>query len=229
MSCQDRYQVLVLVPAHNEEKKIAATVKSALTIPGVTRVVVVDDASTDRTAELAEAAGAEVIRLSRNLGKGGALNRGLKEFREDLLLLLDGDLGETAAEGVKLLTPLLEGRAEMTIARFPRASKKGGFGLVKGLARWGIQRLSGYLPQAPLSGQRGLTRKAMATAGGFAEGYGVEVALTVAVARAGLPILEVECAMTHDETGRDLAGFWHRGRQFYHVARTLCYLHRRYR
>lgn len=220
--------MLVLVPAHNEEEHITATIKGALTIPGVTRVLVVDDASTDRTSELARAAGAEVIRLERNLGKGGALNRGLQEFREDLLLLLDGDLGETAAEGAKLLIPLVQGKAEMTIARFPRARRKGGFGLVKGLARYGIQRLSGYLPEAPLSGQRGLTRKALAAAGQFASGYGVEVALTVAVARAGLPIVEVECNMTHAETGRDLAGFRHRGRQFCHVARTLWYLHRRY-
>ena len=103
----------------------------------------------------------------------------------DVLVLLDGDLGATAAEAGTLLEPVLAGAADMTIATLPKPPASGGFGLVKGLARWGIRRLSGFEPTAPLSGQRALSRAAWEAATPFATGYGVEVGLTVRAARAG--------------------------------------------
>ena len=128
----------------------------------------------------------------------------------DALVLLDGDLGATAAEAGTLLEPVLAGAADMTIATLPKPPASGGFGLVKGLARWGIRRLSGFEPTAPLSGQRALSRAAWEAATPFATGYGVEVGLTVRAARAGMRLLEVPTNMAHAATGRDLAGFTHR-------------------
>lgn len=214
---------IALIPAHDEAERITSTVQAALGVRGLDRVIVVDDASSDGTADLARAAGAEVIALPTNLGKGGALQTGLDSVAEDadVVLLLDGDLGATAAEAGLLLTPLFAGEADMTIATLPRPAGSGGFGLVKGLARFGIRAMSGYEPTAPLSGQRGLTRAAWTAATPFASGYGVEVSLTVRAARAGMRILEVPTTMGHAATGRDLAGFRHRGRQFVHVAAAL--------
>jgi hypothetical protein len=215
--------VIALVPSHNEAERIAATVRAVLTVEGIDRVLVIDDASTDGTPALARAAGADVLELSENRGKGGALQAGLDAVaaEADFVLLLDGDLGDTAAEAGVLLAPLASGEADMTIATLPRPPKSGGFGLVKGLARLGIRVLSGYEPTAPLSGQRGLTRAAWVAATPFATGYGVEVSLTVRAARAGMRIIEVPTTMGHAATGRDLAGFRHRGRQFVHVAAAL--------
>lgn len=221
--------VIALVPAFNEGSRIAATVAAARTIPGLDRVLVIDDASTDDTAAVARAAGAEVLALSRNSGKGAALDAGLATVAADadVLLLLDGDLAQSAAQGAKLLPPVLEDRADMTVATFPRPTGKAGFGLVKGLARWGIARLGGgFVAEAPLSGQRALSRRAWETVTPFAFGYGVEVALTVRALRAGLRVAEVPTTMTHAATGRDFAGFAHRGRQFAHVARALARLAR---
>lgn len=215
--------IAVLIPAHNEADRIGATVSASLAIPGVTQCVVVDDASTDDTAATAERAGAKVVRLSRNAGKGAALEFGaMRVENADFILLLDGDLGDTAAQGELLLAPLREGRADMTVATFPRPAGKAGFGLVKGLARWGIARMGGgYLPDAPLSGQRALTRDCLAEVRPFHAGYGVEVGLTVRALRGGMRVLEVPTTMSHAATGRDLAGFIHRGRQFVHVALAL--------
>lgn len=215
--------VIALVPAHDEADRIAATVTAARGVTGVDRVLVIDDASTDGTAAIARDAGAEVIELPANLGKGGALQAGLDsvEADADVILLLDGDLGETAGQAGLLLSPVLADAADMTIATLPRPAGSGGIGLVKGLARAGIRALSGYEPVAPLSGQRVLTRRAWQAAMPFARGYGVEVALTVRVARAGLRILEVPTGMAHAATGRDIAGFAHRGRQFVQVAGAL--------
>lgn len=221
-------RAVALIPAHGEADRISATVTAALSIPGMRRVLVVDDASTDGTATLAEEAGAEVLRLLQNVGKGAALDVGLSVLRDDadVLLLLDGDLGASAAQGALLLGPIERGQADMTIAAFPRANGNAGFGLVKGLARRGIRALGGprgraFAAGAPLSGQRAMTRACWERVTPFAFGYGVEVALSVRALRSGLRVLEVETTMSHDATGRDAAGFAHRGRQFLHVARAL--------
>jgi hypothetical protein len=215
--------VIALIPAHNEAQRIVATVEAVRAVPSIDRILVIDDCSEDGTAELAHAAGAEVIRLESNIGKGGALQAGLDSVREqaDVLVLLDGDLGSTAREAGVLVDPVLAGEADMTIATLPKPPGSGGFGLVKGLARWGIRRLSGFEATAPLSGQRALSRAAWTAATPFATGYGVEVGLTVRAARAGMRLIEVPTAMGHAATGRDLAGFLHRGRQFVQVARAL--------
>jgi len=215
--------IAVLIPAYNEAERIGDTVAAALSVPGVTRVVVVDDSSSDSTAESAETAGAKVIRLWNNVGKGAALEAGAMRIENaDVILLLDGDLGETATQASLLLSPILAGDAEMTVAAFPRSEGKAGFGLVKGMARWGIRSMgNGFDAEAPLSGQRALTNAAFARVRPFATGYGVEVALTVRALRAGMRVVEVPTTMTHAATGRDVRGFVHRGRQFIHVAIAL--------
>lgn len=212
--------IAVLIPAHDEAERIDATVRAARAIQGVTRVVVVDDASEDDTAQIAEEAGAKVVRLWSNVGKGAALEAGaMRVENADIVLLLDADLADTADQGALLLAPVLAGEADMSVAGFPRPAGKAGFGLVKGLARWAIRTMgSGFVADAPLSGQRALTRECLEVVRPFATGYGVEVALSVRALRKGLRVVEVPTTMTHAATGRDLKGFVHRGRQFVHVA-----------
>jgi hypothetical protein len=163
-----------------------------------------------------------------NAGKGGALEAGTKRVENaDIVLLLDADLGTTASQAELLLAPLLAGDAEMTIATFPPPEGKAGFGLVMGLARWGIARYGGpFDATAPLSGQRALTRECLATVRPFLEGYGVEVGLTVRALRAGFRLVEVPTTMAHSATGRDVSGFVHRGKQFVDVAFALAKLSR---
>ena len=220
--------IAVLIPAHNEANAIAQTVRSALAIPGVTRAVVVDDGSEDETAILAERAGAKVVRMLGSAGKGGALEAGAKRVANaDIVLLLDADLRATAGQAELLLAPLLADEADMTVATFPRPAERAGFGLVMGLARWGIARFGGpFDATAPLSGQRALTRECFATVRPFSAGYGVEVGLTIRALRAGFRLMEVPTTMAHSATGRDVAGFLHRGRQFVHVGLALIRLSR---
>jgi hypothetical protein len=221
---KDTYmKAVALIPAHDEADRVEATVKAARAIQGVDRVIVVDDGSRDRTAEIAQRAGATVVRLATNVGKGAALDAGAEKAQDaDVVLLLDADLGRTARQGTLLLVPVLAGEADMTIATFPRVEHKAGFGLVKGLARWGIARLGGgFIAQAPLSGQRALTRATIDAVRPFSTGYGVEVATTIRALRAGFRLTEVPTTMSHAATGRDAAGFAHRGRQFFHVLAAL--------
>lgn len=214
-------RVVAIIPAFNEEEYIRYTVEALTLLPDVTEIVVVDDASTDRTAELAAHAGARVISMPCNSGKGAALNKGASKISADVVMLLDGDLGSSAGEACFLLEPVLAGLADMTIAGFPPPRRKGGLGLVKGLARFGIKHYTGLEMKTPLSGQRVMTREVMEELLPFASGYGVEVGLTIRAARAGFRVLEVPVQMTHAETGRDLKGFLHRGKQFWHITRVL--------
>ena len=86
-----RSSFLVLVPAHNESARIGAVVAAALrSLP----VLVVDDGSTDDTAQVAEAAGATVVVQSPNQGKGAALRAGFRwAIEQDIeaVVTLDGD------------------------------------------------------------------------------------------------------------------------------------------
>ncbi|MDI6637640.1 MAG: hypothetical protein PWR07_1663 [Bacillota bacterium] len=222
------YSVSVIIPAHNESHTVASTVRAAragAVAGGFTcEVLVVDDGSTDGTAPAAAAAGARVVRMGCRSGKGAALTEGVMQAAGDVVVFLDADLAETASEVGRLITPVVRGEADMAIARFPRAPRgtgAGGFGIVKATARLGIRCLCGLWMSAPLSGQRAARREVVLGLAPFAGGFGVEVALTIDAARRGYRIVEVDCEMSHRTTGRDLAGFVHRGRQLYWVARAL--------
>jgi len=217
-------KVVVLIPAYNEAELITRTVEAARQIPAVSQVVVVNDGSTDATGELAEKAGALRVDMPRNSGKGAALRAGWQAVEGDVYLLLDADLGETAAQGNRLLEPILSGRADMTIARFTGTqahSGRMGFGLARRLAAWAVRHWAGRVITCPLSGQRGVRAEVLERAGGFAEGFGVELALTLKALWAGFRVEEVEVAMRHRATGRGPRGFLHRGRQLLHIIGAL--------
>jgi len=213
--------IAVLIPAHDEAERIERTIEAARAIDGVTRVVVIDDGSTDATAELAEGAGARVVRLQRNVGKGAALDAGAKRVEDaDVVLLLDADLAETAQQGARLLAPS-HGDADLAIAAFRSHKARPASASSREWLAGHRTHGGGFEAAAPLSGQRALSRHALEAVLPFSTGYGVEVTMTVRALRAGLKIVEVPTTMTHAATGRDIAGFVHRGRQFTHVVIAL--------
>lgn len=213
--------VSVVIPAFNEGRTIARTVAAVRNLPEVSEVIVVDDCSTDDTAARARDSGARVLSLPVNRGKGAALNAGIAASGGEVIVLLDGDLGDSAAEAHKLILPVLEDRADLTIARFPAARRRGGFGLVKGLARRGIRHFTGLEMESPISGQRAMRRELLSQLLPLAGGYGVEVGMTIDAAVRGYRLLEVPVQMRHRETGRNWRGFVHRGRQFRDIMLTL--------
>lgn len=217
--------VSVLIPAYNEEKKIRDTVTAALAVPGVIQVIVVDDGSSDNTLEAAAAAGAEVKRIFPNKGKGNALNQGASLIKGDIVVLLDADLGSTALEAEKLVDPIRKQKTDITVAKIKSSKKSGGFGLVKGLAKHGVKFLTGKEVNCTLSGQRAMPREVFNELVPFSEGFGVEVGMTVKALNRGFNILEVPVSMKHNETGKDIQGFMHRGKQFYHILKVFLQLY----
>ena len=207
-------RTVAIIPASNEVDRIPETVES---LPDTEHLLVVDDGSRDATAEVARRLGAEVV-LSGTpgnpAGKGNALLAGLsraKHCAPDAVLLADADLGSSAGELGALLGALEDGNS-FAIASFPPAAG-GGFGLVKGYARRGILRRTGYHSGEPLSGQRALLAPALAALPGIAPGFGAEVGMTLDLLRAGFEPAEIPLPLAHRPTGRTVAGFIHRARQ----------------
>ena len=108
----------VLVAAYNEAPVIGDVVRDALRAVPSGEVLVVDDGSTDGTDRVAAAAGARVLRLATNAGKGSAIRRGLSEVRGEVIALIDGDGQDDPAEIPRLLDALGPGVDLVVGSRF---------------------------------------------------------------------------------------------------------------
>jgi len=107
-----------IIPAFNEEPRIAVVLRAVLGVPAVGKVIVVDDCSGDRTADIAASfAGVEVIRQPTNQGKTRAVASGIRASQSDFLLLLDADLeGLSPAAIEALIAPVLNGTSRMSMS-----------------------------------------------------------------------------------------------------------------
>ncbi len=211
--------VIVIVAAYNEADRIAATVAAlAEAFPGAP-VWVADDGSSDGTGAIATQAGARVVSSEGVIGKGGAMTLAAREALASvgddearIVLLCDGDLGESAAQLGPLVDTVRGGEADLAVAVFSKRLG-GGLGVAIGFARWAIRRRCGLVLDAPISGQRAMRASLLAQTLPFADGYGMEIGMTVDASRAGARIGEVELGLSHRATGKTVAGFVHRGRQ----------------
>jgi hypothetical protein len=194
----------VLIAARDEEDRIAQTIESLRAAFPEAQVIVADDGSRDGTAAAAERAGARVVRLPRR-GKGQALTLAERDAPPGELVLADADLQGD-------LSPLVDADADLAIAVFAER-QGGGFGIAKRVARALIRARCGVVAVEPLSGQRALSESARAVCFPLAAGFGCEVGATIDAARAGLRLAELELPLRHRPSGRDPAGFLHRGRQ----------------
>lgn len=111
-----RPKVVVVIPAYNEARFIGSVVLKASKLADT--VVVVDDGSTDGTADVAEAAGAVVVKHVRNRGKGMALNtafRKARELRPDVVVTIDADGQHLPEEMDQVVAPVLAGQADIVV------------------------------------------------------------------------------------------------------------------
>jgi glycosyltransferase involved in cell wall biosynthesis len=162
-------RVLVVVPAHDEEASLPATLSAVRAhLPGAS-VVVIDDFSSDRTAEIAARAGARVVTLPCNLGYGGAVQAGFKyalAHRYGVVLQLDADGQHDPASAAALLAPVLSGEVEVAIgsrflgqARYPIPKLRR---LGMRMFAWIVGLVTGQRFSDPTSGFQALGARAIA-------------------------------------------------------------------
>jgi glycosyltransferase involved in cell wall biosynthesis len=203
---------IAIVPARNEERAIAGVLDELRAFDPSLDVVVVDDGSVDRTASVARAHGAAVVRLPFNLGIGGAVQTGFKyalEHGYDEAVRLDGDGQHIPAELPKLIGPLETGDADIVVgSRFaagecedeyrPPFARRAG---IRFFARI-VSLLVRQKVTDTTSGFQALNRRGIALfAADYPHDY-PEVEATVMVVKNRLRLREVRVAMREREHGR---------------------------
>ena len=104
----DPSSVTVVIPAFNEAAAIGAVVESLRGAANWREMIVVDDGSTDQTADVARRAGAKVVRHPYNMENGASVKSGIREASGSSILIMDGDGQHTAAEALRLIVHLGE-------------------------------------------------------------------------------------------------------------------------
>ena len=166
-----------IVPVYNEELNVKDVLRVLRATSIVDEIILVDDGSTDKTFEILNLAASldrriQVIQHEKNRGKGQAIFSGWAATNAPVLLLLDADLKDLNPDHIHaLLMPIIDHRADMTLGLFRGGHFKTDFS----------HRLTPFL-----TGQRGLRADLLeCVSREAAEGYGFEVALTVAARQQG--------------------------------------------
>src|SRR5580704_8507229 len=183
-------RIAVLLPCFNEEAAVATVVAAfGKALPGAT-IYVYDNNSTDRTAELARAAGAEV-RSERRQGKGHVVRRMFADIDADIYVLADGDATYDAASAPRLIARLVEDHLDMVVGlrvdQAEAAYRKG-----HRTGNWMLTRfLSSVFGQAfkdILSGYRVFSRRFIKSFPVLSDGFEIETELTVHALELALPV-----------------------------------------
>ncbi|MCX7903658.1 MAG: glycosyltransferase family 2 protein [Caloramator sp.] len=205
-------KVSCIIPAYNEEKTIASIIDTVKKVNLINEIIVVSDGSTDKTASIAKKAGATVIELPENMGKGAAVKIGIENSQNDIVMLLDADLiGLKENHVIDLLLPVINDEADMTVGIFVNGR------LTTDLA----QKIAPFL-----SGQRVLKKYIFNNIDNIEyTKYGIEVALTRYLRKNNFRVKNVELKdLTHIMKEEKLGfkeGFKARMKMYRDIIKTL--------
>lgn len=203
--------ISVVIPAYNEEKTVGNVLNVLRDIAAINEIIVVSDGSTDGTAAVSRKAGARVIELPQNMGKGAAIKKGFNETSGEIVLLFDADLiGLKPDHVIRLLKPVAGNAAGMTVGVFSSGR----------LPTYLAQKISPFL-----SGQRAVRREILENISDIEDaGYGVEIALTKFARKENIKVLKVELEdLTHvmkEEKLGLVEGFYERLKMYWQILRA---------
>jgi glycosyltransferase involved in cell wall biosynthesis len=220
-----RNGLVAIVPAWNEAEVIGVVVGEIKRVRSDIEVVVVDDASQDDTAEVAEEHGATVLRLPFNVGIGGAVQTGFRYALEQgytRAVRLDGDGQHDASQIPRILAPIEEGTADLVIgSRFvdPGGTYRPPFARRMGIRVFArlVSLLCGQRVTDTTSGFVALDRAGIELfAAEYPHDY-PEVESTLVALRSGLRLAQVQVEMRERTTGASSITFL---RSLYYIVKV---------
>jgi glycosyltransferase involved in cell wall biosynthesis len=221
-----RQDVVAIVPAWNEAAAIGGVVDEILAFDPTIHVVVVDDASDDETASIAQRHGATVLPLLFNVGIGGAVQTGFRYARDEgyeIAVRLDGDGQHDASELGKLIGPVRAGEADLVIgSRFvdPGGTYRPPFARRMGIRVFArlVSLLGGQKVTDTTSGFSAMNRAGIEL---FALEYPhdyPEVEATLVALRSGLRLTQVQVEMRERQAGTSSITFV---RSLYYIVKVM--------
>ena len=188
--------ISIILPAFNEEKSIANVLKGLDDWLDRAEIIVVDDCSTDRTAQIAEQAGARVIRHRVNKGYGGALKTGIRAATCEIIVMMDADSEHDASQIASLLDAL--GDNDMVVGARGKGSNAP---LLRRPGKWVLFQVANYLAQTQIpdlnSGLRAFRKEVVQKfLHILPNGFSFTTTVTLALYKAGYSIVYVPIITT---------------------------------
>jgi glycosyltransferase involved in cell wall biosynthesis len=193
-------KLIIQIPCFNEENSLPVTLKELpRELPGIDKIewLIIDDGSTDRTVEVARSLGVDhVVRLIRHQGLAKGFMAGIQACVEngaDIIVNTDADNQYYSGDIIKLVQPILDGKAEIVIGERPITDIKHFSPLKKLFQRWGswmVRKVSQTdIPDAP-SGFRAISREAAMRTHVFSE-YTYTIETIIQAGQRGMAIISV--------------------------------------
>ena len=190
----DRHRIAVLLPCHNEEAAVAKVVDAFRAALPAATIYVYDNNSTDRTLDIAQAAGA-VVRTERHQGKGYVVRRMFADIDADIYVLADGDATYDAPSAPAMIARLMEEKLDMVVgARVHReeAAYRRGHQTGNRLLTRFVTNIFGHSFSDMLSGYRVFSRRFVKSFPVLSGGFEIETELTIHALELELPVAEVD-------------------------------------
>lgn len=190
-----QYQIALVGPCYNEEAAIAAVVEEFRKAIPTIRICVFDNNSTDRTCEVAQAAGAEVFRV-QNKGKGNVVRRMFADIDADYYIMVDGDATYDASCAEEMVLRLIDENLDMLVGcrvdEGEKANYRRGHRFGNRLLTGSVKNIFGGQFTDMLSGYRVFSRRYVKSFPSLSSGFEIETELTVHALEMAMPYGEMD-------------------------------------
>ena len=218
-------KISVIIPAYNEAETIGTLVSSIRSLYPDADIIVIDDGSSDNTADVANAAGAEVYSHPYNIGNGAAIKTGIRKASGDVLVFMDGDGQHNPQDIAELLKYIPE--FDMVVGARSMGDQAS---LGRAFANKAYNWFASYVAKFPI---KDLTSGFRAVKSNIAKSfvyllpntYSYPATLTLGVLRSGMSVKYVPIKMQKRKTGKSNIKLIQDGVRFFMIITRICTLY----
>lgn len=221
--------ISIIIPVYNEAQNIGNVIKSITERYPTIEIIVINDGSTDNTAEEAKKAGAFVYNHPYNIGNGAAIKTGIRHASGDILILMDGD-GQHDPEDIKEFLRHMEDYDMVVGAR--RSDQHASWG--RAIGNWFYNRLASYVAKFAIkdltSGFRAIRADIAVSFLYFLPNtYSYPTTLTLGVLRSGLSLKYIPIRVQKRKSGKSSINLLSDGVRFFLIITKICTLYSPFR